>query len=199
MTNEIADLRGKLDAAQKQLGLFEVQRTKLAERAAEGETPKGSAELHDKIDAARLPVEVLQGKLATRQRELETAQGQLRDIEHEISIEAAQARREARFSELESAGREAAGRIAEHIRALLEDDLPAFDAVGRALTVEFVGLLSASHTPEATRARHLIASLIETWQDGSFLRAEHKLRREGWVDGDLELNIRSLRPPRSKP
>ncbi len=75
MTNEIADLRGKLDAAQKQLGLFEVQRTKLAERAAEGETPKGSAELHDKIDAARFPVEVLQGKLATRQRELETAQG----------------------------------------------------------------------------------------------------------------------------
>lgn len=197
LTAEISDLNEKLAKAQGTLDLFTSQRKQIGEAAADGQTPKNAPALFDKIAEAELPVTALRDRLAARIRDLDTAKGQLGEVENEIAIENARQRREARFAELEAAGKKVAAEIAAKISSLIETDLLEFDRIGRALTVEFVGGQLSTSRPEATRARRLIAELIATWQDGAQLRAERKLRRGGWTDADLVLTIQSLRPPRS--
>jgi chromosome segregation ATPase len=198
LTGELQQLRKKLAETAGNLALLEDRRRVMAEEIADGKPQKSSsAEIHAKIDEAQLPVGVLQKRVNEKQVALDTVRANLETLNREIAIEAQAAARRARFQELEKEINEAAVLIGENIRALVEDDLPRFDAARDALTTEFVGQFAEVTGPEGRAARELIHRLEAGWRDGSFLRTSRKLLRAGWQErGDIVFEIKNLRPPK---
>jgi DNA repair exonuclease SbcCD ATPase subunit len=202
-TTEIEQLQQKLETARRELDRYQSKRDELAEAIADGKPQRStSAELHAKIVKAQLPVEALQKRLAEKQSALDHTRTALETLNHEIALEERLAARQARFDALAKQGGYVAMRIAEKLRALLEEDLPAFDAVRDALTREFInvnGQLNAeiAGSPEASLARAVMHELEASFQDGPYLKIERQLLRQGWEPrGDLVFQIKNLRAPK---
>jgi chromosome segregation ATPase len=200
LTGEIQQLKKKLAEASGALAVLETKRDELAQEIADGKSqkPGALAALHADIATARMPVEVLQKRVSQTQTALDQTRSALESLDREIALDAQRAARQARFDELGQQGRKIATRIGEHLRALLQEDLPAFDAVRDALLHEFVGgRFGADVGPEANVARALIHDFEGSLRDGPFLRIERKLLREGWQPrGDLVFEIKNLQPPK---
>jgi predicted nucleic acid-binding Zn-ribbon protein len=199
LNQELTELWRKLAEASGVLAVLEAKRDALAQEIADGRQQKPGvlAGLHADIATAKMPVEVLQKRVSQTQTALDQTRSALESLHREIALEAQRAARQARFEELEQQGRKIAARIGEHLRALLQEDLPAFDAVRDALLREFVGgRFGADVGPEANVTRALIHELEGSLRDGPFLCVERKLLRDGWrARGDIVLEVKNLCPP----
>jgi len=138
--------------------------------------------------------------VASKSARLDVISAELQRFEQELSAEAAAAARKARFDELTKRGNDAADAIAGKLRAILEHDFVALDAVRDALVGEFVGgRYNIASGPEAQAARTLLHTLT-----GKLLAvdettvAERTLLRQGGftMRGDVTLTLRNLNPPR---
>jgi chromosome segregation ATPase len=202
LTKELAQAKEKLEISQHALAALQDKRRKLTEDVARGQQLKTGviAALHAEIAEAQIPSEGLTALVNEKQARLDQVRSTLQTLESELAHEAQQAARQSRFASLRAQGGEVSARIAEKLRGLIEDDLPALDQVRDSLTSEFVntGRLNAQMIdPEVTAARQFIRHLEGHFFDGSFLRAERALLRQGWtVRGDIELRIKNLKPPR---
>lgn len=193
---EVSELQLRLETAERARESLQEKRRRLAEAGK-----PGGVELHAAIADAEAQLEVLRGRLTRKRRALDAARGEVDSLDWEIEREARLAARKARIEDLESQGIAVCSRIAEKIRALIEEDLPAFDAVRDLLAQEFIhrdGVFNAADNDvEANAARALIHKLERHWMDGSFLATERTLLRGGWqVRGDVVLEIKNLRPPK---
>jgi chromosome segregation ATPase len=199
---EVTQLKEKLERASGALAVLQSKRDDFTKDAVSGRTPKAGAvaALSVAIDEAEIPVEGLSAALGTKQAALDQVSGTLRELEHEISTEAQREARQARLDVLKKQASEAGERIAEKIRTLLEEDLPALDAARNALTVEFIGgRASALVTPEATAARKIIHHVEQIIFDGPELRHARVMARAGWQpcgEAGLSFTVQTLRPPR---
>lgn len=203
LTKEVTQLGEKLALAQRTLGALHEKRRELGEAIADGKPQKStSAEIHAKILEAELPVSALQNRLTEKQHALDGARTALENLSREIALEEHRTARQTRFDALKVQGGYVAARIAEKLRALLEEDLPAFDAVRDTPVREFInvnGLLNTeiAGTPETSAARALLRELKASFFDGPYLRHERALLRVGWEPhGDLVFQVKNLRPPK---
>jgi hypothetical protein len=204
LTLELTELRSKLAHASGALAILNDKKQKFTEDATLGQTPKPGAiaALNVQIDEVEIPFNGFSAAVRTKEAALNQTRESLVTLDREIAIEAQQEARRARFDALGKQGHEVTARIAEKIRALVEDDLPALDQVRDSLTRDFVnvgGILNAGPVgPEAQAARALLHELGQcTFMDGGFLAVERRLLRAGWQpSGSVELTLRSLRPPK---
>lgn len=186
LTKEVSEIEGRLQKAQASLSDVQSERNALAIAAADG-SPQKSRGIHERIADLEMPVSVLQNRLLEKQSALNQARRTLETLEFEIANEARRAAREARFAELKQQGEQAAARINEKVRSLLTEDLPTLDDVRDSLIREFSG----------SPSRSLVRELTATLRDGSFLREERRLLRDGWtVRGDIRLDVQNLRAPK---
>lgn len=206
LTREVTELKEKLEIAQRTLGVLQEKRQKFTEDAGRGRTlkPGEIAALNVAIDEAMIPVEGLTNAVKSKEAALDTVRDSLATLDYELGIESQRGARQARFDALEKQGIEAAARIAEKLRALIQDDLPTFDVVRTALNTEFVdagGMLNGGMlTGEAIPARELIHSLEAGFRDGSYLKVEREMLRAGFIDAGetgLSFLVKTLRAPRS--
>jgi hypothetical protein len=203
LAQELSELRSKLANAAGSLAVLTEQKRVIADEIADGKPPHKPATLaalHAEIAAAELPVTALQRRVSEKEAALASTRDALATLDREIAIEAQQEARRARFDALEKQGRGVTAEVAEMLRVLVEEKLPALATVRDGLT-EFInvgGQLNAGPADsEGRAARALIHELEGQFWDGSVLTVERRLLRAGWQpSGSVELTLRSLRPPR---
>ena len=200
LNDELTQASRKLDTARRALGALESKRVKFTEAAAAGNPPKPAdvAALNTEISTAQISVDGLAAAVSGKQTALDAIRAQLETLGREIALEDQQEARRARFDALTKQATEAADRISEKLRSLIEEDLVAFDHARDLLVTEFIGgQYSTATGPEVTDARAVINKLKGQFFNGPFLAVTRRLLRAGWTErGDLAFEIKNLRLPR---
>jgi hypothetical protein len=192
IAGDLRQLHKKLADAAGALAVLETRRDELAQEIADGKHQKGAAlaTLHTDIATAKMPVEVLQKRVSEKESALAGVRDSLAGLEREISIEAQRAARIEEVRTLAAKGMRCAQGINTELGKIIVA-LAEYDELYRSFR-QFMGA-----DPELTGiAREVLAGMQNAWLDGSFLREERRLRREGYTDGDLEFTVKSLRAPR---
>jgi chromosome segregation ATPase len=210
LQGELTKLREKLEPAQRKLGELQDRRKQLEQDAARGLQPKPGAvaSLLTQLAEAELPVDGLTPVVAEKQSKLDTVRATLANLESEIAAEAQRVARtaqlETEYTECEAAYVGIAKRINAHRLQLMSGDYPEYGRLRTALDRKIIAL-EGSPDPEerqlVSRLRSLAATVDRELKDGSFLRPERELRRQGWEDEQapwaLSDVIPHLRPPRT--
>jgi predicted nucleic acid-binding Zn-ribbon protein len=188
---EITNLRERLEQASRTLGQLQEKRQRFTEEAARGKQPKVSevADLNAALDQAQLPVDGLTPLLSSKQAAVAGARDSLASLEREIFLEAQRAAQIEEVKGLAEKGMECAQGVNTELGKIIVA-LTVYDELRRSLG-QFIG-----PDPELTGiARGTLAAMQGAWNDGSFLREERKLLREGYTPGGVEFVVRSLRKP----
>jgi chromosome segregation ATPase len=197
---EIVEHREKLATAQKQLDLFTQERARLADAAADGRQDKAhSDDLHAKIDAALLPVQALERRIAEKQATIDKAKATLDQLEIELRDEEQRRAEEARFEQLQGQGEKACARLNELLREIVAETLPEIHRVRLDLAARFInrdGRLAESISADGHRARALIEKFATSHLDGSQLRVVRELKKLGYTETDLSFIVTALCPPK---
>jgi hypothetical protein len=197
LTHEAEILEGKLRDEQNKLAGLIALRPELARRVAMDEEKPGKArELAISIAEIELRIEGLSTLVAEKRAAITPVTIELRQVQEAE----AQRLRVVRFETLKANGTEIVSRLAEKLRALVQDDLPAFDVVRDSFNREFPRHLFNGQ-PSGDLLSHTAEQLLSEWNstlcDGPVPRIRQKLLAQGWEPRhEFWVEIRNLRPPK---